>query len=107
MNLLSKTLAICAALLLSAASAYAAEASDVGAAEVKLLVNIFTGNIGLVIGLIVTIMGVFMFIKGDSGGAVYVVVLGVLITMLPGIYNGLRIILCPIAESLGGQCGGG
>ena len=104
-----KTLAVmlCAALFLSAATAYATQQQSgaVGAAELNLLVAIFTGNIGLLIGLAITIMGVFQFVKGDAGGAIYTIVLGVLITMLPGIYNGLRMIACPIAESLGGRCG--
>jgi len=101
--------ALVAALLLGAATAYAAPGSsctEAGCVELNLLVAIFTGNIGLVLGLCVTIMGIFMFVKGDTGGAVWTMILGVLITMVPGVYSGLRLIACPIAQSLGGQCGG-
>lgn len=109
--MLKIVLTIVVALLVGAATAYAAQESGqqqsgaVGAAELDLLVAIFTGNIGLLMGLAITIMGIFQFVKGDAGGAIYTIVLGVLITMLPGIYNGLRMIACPIAESLGGHCG--
>ncbi len=100
-------LTVVAALLMSAATAYAQStgSSDVGAVELDLLVTILTGNIGLFLGLAVTIMGIIIFVKGDTGGAVFTVILGVLITMAPGVYNGLRFIACPIAEALGGQCG--
>lgn len=94
---------IVAALFLGAATGYAQ--NDAGAVELDLMRRIFTGNIGLFLGLAVTIMGIIMFVKGDTGGAVFTVLLGVLITMLPGVYNGLRIIVCPIAEGFGGHCG--
>lgn len=102
--MLKVVVTIVVALLVGAATAFAAT-GDPGNAEMNLVVAIFTGNIGLVIGLAITIMGIFQFVKGDTGGALYTIVLGVLITMLPGIYNGLRMIACPIAESLGGHCG--
>lgn len=102
-------LTVVAALLLGAATGYAdagnAGAGNAGAVELDLVVRILTGNIGLLIGLVVTIMGIILFVKGDTGGAVFTVILGVLITMTPGIYNGLRFIACPIAEALGGHCG--
>ncbi|TKW60937.1 MAG: hypothetical protein DI628_08620 [Blastochloris viridis] len=96
-------LLVVAALLLGAATGYAQ--SDAGAVELDLVRRIFTGNIGLFIGLAITIMGIIMFVQGDTGGAIFTVILGVLITMLPGVYNGLRYIACPIAEGFGGHCG--
>ncbi len=90
--------------LLGAACGYAAE-GDVGAAELQLLEKIFTGNIGLTLGLIVAAVGIFTFVNGNIIGGIIMVVLGVLITLLPGVYNGLRALACPIAESLGGKCG--
>jgi uncharacterized protein YacL len=92
------------ALSLSATIIYAADGAP-GNAELNLLTTIFTGNIGLVIGLVIAITGIIQFVKGDSGAAIYTIVLGVLITLLPGVYNGLRMIACTLVESLG-QCGG-
>ncbi len=100
----SRLVLLVAALLLGAATAYAAEASP-GNVELKLVEAILTGNIGLILGLIVTVMGIITFVKGDTGSGIFTVLLGVLITMTPGIYNGLRLIACPVAEALGGHCG--
>lgn len=86
-------------------SAHALDGDAPGAAEVRLLEMIFTGNIGLAIGLAIAILGIFSFVKGNTAGAIVFVVLGVIITLLPGIYNGVRIIACPIASALGGHCG--
>jgi len=97
-------LTVVAALLLGAATGYAQTGDAAGAVELKLVQIIFTGNIGLFLGLAITIMGIIMFVQGDTGGAVFTVILGVLITMLPGVYNGLRYIACPIAVGLGGHC---
>ena len=91
-----------AALVMSAASAWAS--SDVGQTELNLIVLLFTGQIGLALGLGVVIMGIWMIIQGKGGGGIFMIVLGVLITMLPGVYKGFRAIACPIAESLGGAC---
>lgn len=85
---------------------FAADTS-VGAAELSLLDKIFTGNIGLVLGLAVAVAGLWKFAHGDFSGAVMMMVLAVLLTLLPGVYNGLRLIVCPIARTLGGQCGSG
>lgn len=94
-----------AALILSAVTAYAETTGAAGNAELNLVVAILTGNIGLVLGLGVTVIGIITFVKGDTTQAIWTILLGVLITMTPGIYNGLRLIACPIAESLGGKCG--
>lgn len=88
----------------AAVGVYAAE-GDVGSAELHLFEKIFTGNIGLTLGLLVAAVGIFSFVNGNLVGGIIMVVLGVIITLLPGVYNGLRAIACPIAESLGGKCG--
>lgn len=97
-------LLVVAALILGAACVYADD-SPAGAAELSLLTNIFTGNIGLTLGLGVVVLGIFALIQGNSGGAIMLIILGVLITLLPGVYNGVRSITCGIAEGLGAHCG--
>lgn len=100
-------LLILAALIMGAAGVYAQNtaAEAVGGAELKLLETIFTGNIGLVMGLIIAIMGIFAFIQGNTSSGITLIVVGVLITLLPGVFNGARLIVCPIALALGGECG--
>ena len=90
-----------AALVMGAATAFAQTA---GESELKLVTLIFTGNFGLVLGLGVTVLGIWMIIQGKGGGGIFTIILGVLITMLPGVYKGFRGIFCPIAASLGGSC---
>ena len=98
---------VLALLLLVATGAYAATASGAaGDVELRLLERIFTGNIGLTLGLIVAVFGIFSIVNGKMAGGIILIILGVIITLLPGVYNGIRVISCPIAESLGGKCGG-
>ena len=84
-----------------------AETTDTaaGAVEISLLTTIVTGNIGLTLGLAIAIVGIFQFIKGKTAEAVTFVVLGVLITLLPGIYNGIRSISCTVVKGLDAHCG--
>jgi hypothetical protein len=98
-------LSVLLVLLAAVSTAYAATGnSDVGAAEIDLFITILTGNIGIALGLGVAIIGIFRFISGNVAGGITMVVLGVIITLMPAIYNGLRLIVCPIATSLGGHC---
>lgn len=107
----SKVLTIlCMALLLGGAivlSAHAATGSNaVGANEYNLFKHIFTGNLGKILGLGLTILGIWsFFVKGQQFGLALIAI-GVVITMLPTFYNGMRVFVCPIVTSLGGTCGG-
>lgn len=100
-------LLILAALIMGAAGVYAQDAAPkaVGEAELKLLETIFTGNIGLILGLVIAIMGIITFTQGNTGAGIMLIVVGVLITLLPGVFNGARLVVCPIATALGGHCG--
>lgn len=100
-------LLVVTALFAGAVYAYADNGSDVGAVELQLLEAIFTGNIGLTLGLAVTALGIWQVIHNNLTGGLILIVLGVLVTFLPGVYNGVRMIACPIANSLGGHCGEG
>ncbi len=108
-------LVLFAALFMGAAGVYAqdtqtattAASTSIGGAEVKLLEAVFTGNLGLLLGLGIAIMGIFKFSQGDTGAGITLIVVGVLITLLPGVFNGMRAVVCPIATALGGHCGTG
>jgi uncharacterized membrane protein YiaA len=90
---------------MGAACAYAEDAAAVGAVELDFLTHIFTGNLGLILGLGIVIVGIWKVALGDTIQGIILVVLAVLITLLPQVYNGLHAIVCPIASSLGGHCG--
>jgi len=82
------------------ASALAEGNGDVGDAELALLNSIFTGPIGFSLGLIVLVMGIISFFyHGDKHG-IFVIVLGVLITLTPGVYNAASNLFIPMVCSL-------
>lgn len=100
-----------ALLLLGSADvwAQAQQANDAaGTVELNLLKTIVTGNIGFAFGLIVTIVGLFIIIKGNFGGGLTMIILGVLVTLAPSVYNMVYNFTCPLAEVLVGAkaCGG-
>ncbi len=67
------------------------EAATAGAAAVDTLVGAITGNIGLLIGLAITVAGLWVWIIGQKTGAGLTMVIGgVLITMAPGLFKGVR-----------------
>ena len=100
---MTKILLVClAVLILGAASAFAADAAGnaAGAAELSLLEKILTGNFGLAVGLAVAAVGIFKVMNQNTAGGVTMIILGVLLTLLPGIYNGVYTIVCPIVSQL-------
>jgi hypothetical protein len=107
MKFLSLLGLIAAALLMGAAAAYAQQQDlAAGGAEFKLLQDMITGNLGYGIGLTVALIGLFIIIRGNFGGGVTMLILGVLITLAPNVFMMVRTITCPVAQALGGACGG-
>ena len=50
-----------------------------------------TGNLGLVLGLGITILGLWTWIVGQKTGAgITMIIGGVLLTLAPGLFNGVR-----------------
>ncbi|MBI1308526.1 MAG: hypothetical protein GC129_01530 [Proteobacteria bacterium] len=80
--------------------------APVGSAELALLKLIITGKLGLAFGLAVAFLGVWTIgAKGNTSFGMVLILCGVIITMLPTVFNGFRGIVCPIVSSLGGTCG--
>lgn len=99
-------LSILVALLVGATVLSAHAATTVaGQPELTLLQNILTGVIGKFVGLLVAFIGAITLVRGNSTFGITLIVLGILITMLPGVYNGVRKITCPIIEAIGANCG--
>lgn len=72
-----------------------------GDPELALVQNFLTGNFGFLIGLATAFAGVYKIgAKADAKGGALLIILGVLFTMIPAIYNGTRIMVCPIAKAL-------
>ncbi len=78
-------------------------ASQAGAAASQTLVGILTGNIGLLIGLGITVMGLWTWIIGQKTAAGLTMVIGgVLLTMAPGIFKGARDMAVGVVDQFGG-----
>jgi hypothetical protein len=80
---------------------FAADSNAAGAVELKLLTGLIQGQLGLFVGLIIAAMGLWMIIKGSMVPGITFLVVAVVVTSLPTVYNGITLITCPIAKSLG------
>lgn len=68
-----------------------AQASSAGGAMLSTLRDAITGNIGFFIGLAITILGLWTWIvKQETGAGIVMIIGGVLITLVPGIFDGVR-----------------
>lgn len=102
--LLSFTVALLVGAIVFCASATSVT-TDLGDPELKLFQSLITGNFGTFLGLLTAFIGAYtLIVKGETGFGVMLIALGVVITLLPGVYNGMRLVTCPIAEALGGSC---
>lgn len=88
-------------LMAGASPSWAATNNDeVGAAELSLLNSLFTGPLGYALGLAVLVMGIIeFFVNGDRKG-IMLMVLGVLITLTPGVYNAASNLFVPMVCAL-------
>ena len=79
-----------------------------GAAEIKLLNMLFNGNIGFSLGLAIVVLGLITIVKGSMNGGLTLILLGVLITLTPGVYNSARSLFMPMVCGLWSlNCGSG
>lgn len=82
-----------AALVLMSPDVFAAgtDAATAGDNFKQTLEKLSTGNLGLFIGLGVTILGLWTWIVGQKTGPGLIMVIGgVLLTVAPGVFNGAR-----------------
>lgn len=78
-------------------------AADAGSAELGALSSIVTGNVGLTIGLILAVWGIFKaVVGGETGAGMLLIVCGVLLTIFPGVFNSFANTLLPLVRSITG-----
>ncbi len=80
-----------------------AAAQAVGGAELRLLEIFLTRWIGITIGLGVAVYGIFKFSQSETGFGITLVLVGAAITFAPGIFNGFRMVVEPMAKALSGR----
>ena len=80
------------------------DAAQAGGAAVNTLVGAITGNIGLLIGLGITVAGLWTWIIGQKTAAGLTMVIGgVLITMAPGMFKGVRDVAVGVVGDFSGD----
>ena len=81
----------------------AQQAGTAGATAKSTLENAITGNLGLILGLGVTIAGLWTWIIGQKTAAgLTMIVGGVLLTLAPGMFNGARKMLGGVVDQFSG-----
>lgn len=90
------SLALVAGFVLVGGDAFAA-VGDAGGSVLTAIEGAVTGNIGLVIGLVLAILGLWTWIvKQETAAGIVMIIGGVLITVAPGIFDTARDIIGPI-----------
>lgn len=80
-----------------------AATGETGKAELDALSGILTGDFGKVIGLAITVWGVWkMFVSGDMGLGFILVACGAALTIFPGVFNFAQSLVVPFARTVSG-----
>jgi hypothetical protein len=68
------------------------------------LESVITGQIGLFIGLAIVVLGLWTWIiKQETGAGITMILGGVLITLAPGMFNGVRQFMGGVVGAFGGN----
>ena len=90
-NFIFSMAAIALMAVLVANPAFAQGGEEVGSSFFESLQGMIVGNIGLFIGLMITVLGIWTWvIKQQTGAGVTMIIGGVLITLAPGLFNSAR-----------------
>jgi len=77
---------------------------SVGQVELSAIEGMLTGNIGLALGLLLTIWGIWKaFVDGEVGGGLLIIVCGVALTIFPGIFNTAYEVVAPLVGHVSGR----
>ncbi len=78
--------------------------TNAGQGLLNTLQTAITGNIGLFIGLAIVILGLWTWIiKQETGAGITMIIGGVLITLAPGLFNGVRSFVGNAMQGFGGN----
>lgn len=80
-----------------------ADAANAGGNMLTTLEDSITGNIGFFIGLAITVLGLWTWIiKQETGAGIVMIIGGVLITLVPGIFNGMHDVMEGVMDTFSG-----
>lgn len=78
-------------------------AQEAGHLEFQALKGMLTGNVGLAIGLLLTVWGLWKaFIGGDTGAGLLIMVCGVVLTIFPNVFTAVSNAVSPLVSSVTG-----
>lgn len=81
-----------------------AQAADAGDNMLAALEQSLTGHIGFFIGLGITVLGLWTWIiKQETGAGITMIIGGVLITLVPGIFNGVHDVMEGVVDTFSGD----
>jgi type IV secretory pathway VirB2 component (pilin) len=87
-------------MLLCLANPAMANAAAAGDNLLETLAQSITGNIGFFIGLAITVLGLWTWIiKQETGAGITMIIGGVLITLVPSIFNGVHEVATGVMET--------
>lgn len=91
-------------MLLAAANPAFAQAAAAGGNLVSTFEDAITGNIGFFIGLAVTLIGLWTWIiKQETGAGIVMIIGGVLITLVPDIFDGMTDVVRGVVTQFSGS----
>lgn len=99
------TIVLVAGLVMVGVDAFAAPnstAAGAGGSFLETLEGLVTGNIGLMVGLALAILGIYTWVvKQETSAGIMLIIGGVLITVAPGIFNSFKELVSPIVTATG------
>lgn len=97
------TVALLAGTLMLGSDAFA-QVSDAGSSVLGSLEDAITGNIGLIVGLCLAVLGIWTWVvRQETAAGILLIIGGVLITITPGVFNTIGDMVAPIVETAGGS----
>ena len=105
MKTLYKTLGLMAVVAVAGsvapADVWADATTGAGSETLATVQNLFTGNIGLIVGLLIAAYGLWKWLISQETWGLILVIGGVLITLFPNIFGGLQKGIQPIIQDIG------
>ncbi|MCA3244238.1 MAG: TrbC/VirB2 family protein [Alphaproteobacteria bacterium] len=86
------------------ALAQSGNVSGAGSNLLNTLQTAITGNLGLFIGLAIVVLGLWTWIiRQETGAGITMIIGGVVITLAPGLFNGVRTFMGEAISGFGGN----
>jgi hypothetical protein len=72
-----------------------------GDAELAFVISLFSSNYAILIGCGVLLWGIWKFAHSELGSGLILILVGVTLTLVPILYRGVHLVVCPVTQMLG------